>query len=69
MKTDHELLIEIHPVLMGVNEQDGLCRQVAKVCHEVDNHKKSIFRLWLAITALVVSLGGGWFGIIKLAGG
>lgn len=59
-KTDHDLLMEIHTVILGANGHDGLCRQVAK-------NSREIFKLWLAIVAMGVGMGGGVYGIIKYA--
>ena len=58
-KSDHDILMEIHTVLLGANGHDGLCKQVAK--NSID-----IFKLWMAIVALSVGVGGGAYGIIKL---
>ena len=57
-KTDHDRLVEVHAALLGVNGQGGLNRQVEK-------NTKNIFKLWCAIIAIAVSIGGGVFGIIK----
>ena len=57
-KSDHDILIEIHTVLLGADGQGGIARQVTK-------NSKAIFRLWIVLTILAVSAGGGAFGIIK----
>lgn len=57
-KSDHDMLIEIHSVLLGANGQGGLSRQV-------EINTKAIFKLWCAFIALATSIGGGIFGIIK----
>ena len=58
-KTDHDRLVEVHAALLGVNGQGGLNRQVEK-------NTKAIFKLWCAIIAIGVSIGGGVFGIVKV---
>jgi hypothetical protein len=58
-KSDHDLLIEMHAALMGTNGQGGLGRQVEK-------NTRSLFRLWIAVTVLAVSAGGGAYGLIEL---
>ena len=57
-KTDHDRIVEMHTVLLGANGQGGLARQVEK-------NTKAITKLWLAIVAITVSIGGGVFGIVK----
>uniref|UniRef100_A0A6M3LGW5 Uncharacterized protein n=1 Tax=viral metagenome TaxID=1070528 RepID=A0A6M3LGW5_9ZZZZ len=61
-KEDHDLIVEIHTVLLGTNGQGGLCRQV-------DKNTRTIFKIWCAIIAILVSIGGSTFGIVKLIGG
>uniref|UniRef100_A0A6M3LRG3 Uncharacterized protein n=1 Tax=viral metagenome TaxID=1070528 RepID=A0A6M3LRG3_9ZZZZ len=58
-KTDHDRLVEVHAALLGVNGQGGLNRQVEK-------NTKAIFKLWCAIIAIGVSIGGGVFGLVKV---
>ena len=57
-KTDHDRIVEIHSVLLGANGQGGLCRQVEK-------NTKAIFRLWIFVIVLSISVGGGAFGIVQ----
>ncbi|MFA5276682.1 MAG: hypothetical protein WC417_07315 [Candidatus Omnitrophota bacterium] len=57
-KSDHDRLVEIHATLLGSNGQGGLCRQVEK-------NAQAIFRLWLAVIILAMSIGGGVFGVVK----
>ena len=61
-KTDHDRIIEIHAVLLGTNGSPGLCRQV-------ERNTKAIAKLWIAITALGVSIGGGAYGVITVIRG
>ena len=51
-------VIEIKQALKGYNGQVGLCKQV-------ENNSKQIFKLWIAIVALAVSVGGGIWGIVQ----
>jgi len=57
-KTDHDRIIEMHAALLGTNGQGGLFRQVEK-------NTKAIFRIWLAVIVILLSIGGGTFGIVK----
>ena len=61
-KTDHDLLIEIHTVLLGTDGHTGIARQV-------ERNTKAITRLWVAITIIASSVGGGVYGIIELSKG
>jgi len=49
---------EIKVTLKGYNGADGLC-------DKVEAHTQAINRLWLAITVIAVSLGGGLYGIVQ----
>jgi len=57
-KTDHDILLEIHTTLVGVNGQGGLCRQV-------ERNTKSINKLWIIVAVIAASIGGGGYGIIQ----
>ncbi len=57
-KEDHDRIIEMHAALLGTNGQGGLLRQV-------ERNTKAIFRLWLAVVVIIISIGGGTFGIVK----
>jgi L-serine deaminase len=58
-KTDHDILTEIHTVLLGTNGTPGLCKQV-------EHNTKSINKLWICIAVIGSSIGGGAYGIVKL---
>ncbi len=58
-KTDHDLLTEIHTVVLGTNGHPGLCKQV-------ERNTKSINKLWIAISLIASSIGGGVYGVIQL---
>ena len=51
-------ILEIKVTLKGYNGSEGLC-------DKVEAHTKAINRLWLAITVIAVSLGGGIYGIVQ----
>lgn len=57
-KTDHDMLVEIHTVLMGANGNDGLCRQVKK-------NTDTINRMIVAIAVIFAGGVGGGIGIYK----
>ena len=61
-KNDHDLLIEIHTVLLGTNGHLGLCQQV-------ERNGKAINKLWIAVAVIASSVGGGIYGIIELVRG
>ena len=61
-KTDHDLIIEIHTVLLGTNGHNGIAKQVAR-------NTKAITKLWIAITIIASSIGGGIYGIIEILKG
>ena len=51
-------IVEIKVTLKGYNGTEGLC-------DKVEANTKSINRLWLTITAIAVSLGGGIYGLAQ----
>ena len=61
-KTDHDLITEMHTVLLGTNGHIGLCKQV-------ERNTKAINKLWVAIAIIASSVGGGVYGIIELLKG
>lgn len=62
-KSDHDLLVEVHTMLLGTNGQGGLARQV-------EANTKAITKLWIAEAVIVASTGGGAYAIVqKLIGG
>jgi len=64
-KSDHDMLYEIHTVLLGTNGQGGLCR--AHECLKKDFHR---FKLWVIIILATGVTGGGigiWKGVEALA--
>ncbi len=58
-KTDHDLLTEMHTVLLGTNGNPGLCRQV-------EHNTKSINKIWICMAIIASSVGGGIYGIVQL---
>jgi len=60
--TDHDRLTQIHAVLLGVNGNPGLAKLV-------DRNTKMINKLWIAVTILATSVGGGVYGIINMLKG
>ena len=61
-KNDHDLLIEIHTVLLGTNGHLGLCQHV-------ERNSKAINKLWIAVVIIASSVGGGIYGVIELLRG
>ena len=62
-KSDHDILMDIHGVLLGSNGQGGLCRTVAA-------HSKTLTKLIIAVIIIGMAVGGSTWGIIsKLLGG
>lgn len=61
-KTDHDRIIEIHAVLLGVDGHKGIAEQVYR-------NTKSITKLWIALIVLASSIGGGVYGIVELLKG
>ena len=51
-------ITEIKVTLKGYNGSEGLC-------DKVEAHTKAINRLWLTVTAIAVSLGGGIYGVVQ----
>ena len=58
-KTDHDLLIEIHTVLLGTDGHTGLCEQV-------ERNTKSINKIWICLVVIASSVGGGVYGLVKI---
>ena len=58
-KTDHDLIIEMHAVLLGTNGHEGIARQVCR-------NTKDITKLWIVVAILASSVGGSVYGIIEL---
>ena len=56
--TDHDRLIQIHAVLLGVDGNPGLCKLV-------ERNTKMINKLWVAVIVIATSIGGGVYGIIE----
>jgi len=56
----HDDVLEVKQALKGYNGQIGLCKQV-------ERNSKQITRIWITITALAVSIGGGIWGVIEIA--
>ena len=61
-KNDHDLITEIHTVLLGTNGHPGIAKQV-------ERNTKAIIKIWLAITIIASSIGGGIYGIIEILKG
>ena len=53
---------EVKQALKGYNGQIGLCKQVG-------NNSKQITKLWIMIVAILVSLGGGVWGVVQIVMG
>lgn len=58
-KSDHDLLTEMHTVLLGTNGHPGLCRQV-------ERNTKDIVKLWIILAVLVATAGGGVYGLLDI---
>ena len=61
-KTDHDLLTEVHTVLLGTNGHPGIAKQV-------ERNSRAINKLWIAIAVIASSVGGGIYGIIEILKG
>ena len=61
-KSDHDLLTEVHTVLLGTNGHPGIAKQV-------ERNTRAITRMWIAIAIIASSIGGGVYGIIELLKG
>ena len=62
-KSDHDLLMDVHTVLLGTNGQGGLCRQVEK-------NTKSINKIYILLAVISAGTGGGAWAIVqKIMGG
>ena len=61
-KNDHDLITEIHTVLLGTNGHPGIAKQV-------ERNSRAINKLWIAIVLIASSVGGGVYGIIELLKG
>jgi len=61
-RTDHDLIAEIHTVLLGTNGYNGVAKQV-------ERNTKAITKLWIAIVIIASSMGGGIYGIIEILKG
>lgn len=62
-KTDHDLIIEIHSVLLGTNGQGGLCRSHEVLKKDYYNFK----RLVIGIFCFLVGSGVISLGVIEIA--
>ncbi len=51
-------MVEITTVLKGYNGNEGLC-------DKVDQYGKAIGRLWIAVSVMSVSIGGGAYGVVQ----
>lgn len=63
-KSDHDMIIEMYTEMVGLDGRGGLCHMVAK-------HEKAIFKMWIFLIVLALSVGGGTWGIVRaiLVGG
>ena len=61
-KNDHDLITEIHTVLLGTDGHPGIAKQV-------ERNTKAITKLWIAITVIASSIGGGIYSIIEILKG
>uniref|UniRef100_A0A6M3ITD3 Uncharacterized protein n=1 Tax=viral metagenome TaxID=1070528 RepID=A0A6M3ITD3_9ZZZZ len=61
-KTDHDLLTEVHTVLLGTNGHPGIAKQV-------ERNTKAINKMWVCIAVIASSIGGGVYGIVEILKG
>jgi len=61
-KTDHDLLTEVHTVLLGTNGHPGIAKQV-------ERNTRAINKMWICIAVMMSSIGGGVYGIIEILKG
>ena len=61
-KNDHDLITEIHTVLLGTNGHPGIAKQV-------ERNVKAINKIWICIAVVMSSVGGGIYGIIEILKG
>ena len=61
-KTDHDLLLEIHTVLLGTNGQGGLCRSHEDLRDDFYKFKRVVIILF----AFAAGGGGLGFGIVEI---
>jgi len=59
---DHDYIVQMHSVLLGVNGSPGLCKMV-------ERNTRAITKLWIAVTIIATSIGGGVYGIIEILKG
>ena len=57
-RNDHDLITEMHAVMLGTNGHLGLCKQV-------EYNTRAISRLWIVISVLGASIGGGVYGVLQ----
>lgn len=63
--TDHDRIVQMHAVLLGVNGQGGLARQVKHNTRNIEKNAKAITRLLIGVVIIALSCGGSVFGIVK----
>lgn len=74
-KTDHDMIIEMHSVLLGTNGYKGLCREFDEHKDADKNFRKDYYnfkRFAIGIFCFLAGAGvltGGGIGIAKLIGG
>jgi hypothetical protein len=59
---DHDMIVQMYSVMLGVNGSPGLCKMVEK-------NTRAITKLWIAVTIISCSIGGGTYGLIELIKG
>jgi hypothetical protein len=59
-KADHDMIVEMHAVLLGSNGQDGVCRRVGSLEKKVTN-----IIIFLAVLTGTGLVGTGIFELIK----
>lgn len=61
-KSDHDMLVEIHTVLLGTDGEDGLCARFKALSEQVRYLDR---RFWLLVGTLAGSgvIAGSWFGL------
>jgi hypothetical protein len=62
-KTDHDLIVEMHTVLLGTNGNPGLCQSHSKLKEDFYKFRRTVF----IVFAFLLGSGGIGFGIVELA--
>ena len=68
-KSDHDLLIEVHAVLCGINGSPGLCKDFEKHKDNDSAFRKDYYnfkRLVIAVFCFLVGSGAIGFGVAEI---